>query len=157
MATPTNGNDRLFGTPFANLIDALDGDDADVLHGEIGNDRLVGGTGIDQFWGGADSDRFVLQNRHADRDVIRNWQAGNDKLEIKAALFGGGLQQGNSLDRSKLAFGTQATPAGIGQFIFNTTNGVLRWDADGAGGAGPQTIATRTGVTTLSASEFLIA
>jgi len=146
MATPTNGNHRIFGTPSADFIDALDGNGADVPRGGICNNRLIGGARIDQLWRRADSDRFVLYNTAADRGVIHDWQGGVDQIEIAAALFGGWLQAGDSLDPSLLMLGTRAPLPGTGQFLFDTTNGVLRRDADGARGAAGQTNATLSGI-----------
>jgi Ca2+-binding RTX toxin-like protein len=60
------GNDRIFGTPFADTIDAgpdhdfvmaFAGDDA--VHGAAGLDHLNGGDGSDDLDGGGDSDVCV--------------------------------------------------------------------------------------------------
>jgi hypothetical protein len=56
--TGTAGNDRLVGTPHADVICAGSGDDVvdgrggdDVIYGDAGNDRLVGGDGDDTLYG----------------------------------------------------------------------------------------------------------
>ena len=43
-----------------------------------------------------------------------------------------------------------------GQFLFDTDNGTLRFDADGTGGLDPMMIARLVGATSLAASDFII-
>ena len=51
--------------------------------------------------------------------------------------------------------GSKATsPAGVGQFIFNTDKSLLLWDADGAGGAKEVKIAKFPGLTSLAVTDF---
>jgi Ca2+-binding RTX toxin-like protein len=158
------GNDRIDGGAGNDFIDGGDGDDVldggagnDVIIGGAGNDRIKGGTGQDYLTGGDGEDVFVLANRAADRDWITDFLPGTDRLESEAALFGAGLAPG-ALDPGRLVVGANpvAGTPGLGQFLFNTSNGILRWDADGAGGAAPQVIVTLTGVSSLAASDFII-
>jgi VCBS repeat-containing protein len=159
------GNDTIVGGAGNDAIYGADGDDvldggagSDVIYGDAGNDRITGSAGLDTLWGAAGSDIFVLANRAEDRDWIKDFEGGTDHLEIDAGLFGGGLVGGASLDASRLIVGGNpvATQPGVGQFLYNTGSGVLRWDADGAGGSAPVTIATLIGVTALSTNDFLI-
>lgn len=156
----------MFGGNGDDLVDG--GEDSDRLFGSAGADRLVGGSGqdrldgglgIDRLTGGADSDAFVLARLAADRDTIADVQRGTDDLEVAAAVFGGGLSAGFSLQSSQLVVtggaGT-ASVAGQGTFLFNTTNGVLRWDADGRGGAAAVQVATLAGVPSLKTDDFMI-
>jgi uncharacterized protein (TIGR03118 family) len=156
------GNDVIFGGTGNDFIDGGEGDDvlaggagSDVLIGGAGNDRIAGGAGLDTLFGGTGSDIFVLTPQTADRDWIRDFETGQDMLEMSAALFGGGLSAG-ALAPARLVVGTAATQAGIGQLLFDSAAGVLRWDADGAGGAPAAIIATLVGTGTLAASDFLI-
>ncbi|MFO1038997.1 MAG: FG-GAP-like repeat-containing protein [Geminicoccaceae bacterium] len=56
---PTPGPDVLQGTPLADNIDLLAGDDS--YTGLGGNDRITGGKGADWLRGSADDDTFVLK------------------------------------------------------------------------------------------------
>ncbi|MCC2314056.1 calcium-binding protein [Cellulomonas xiejunii] len=57
-ATPTAGNDTLYGTTSGETLSALAGDD--VVYGGNGNDVINGGTGNDVLTGGNGSDTFVF-------------------------------------------------------------------------------------------------
>jgi subtilisin-like proprotein convertase family protein len=114
----------------------------DRLSGGIGNDVLTGGEGFDYMTGEAGADTFVY-NAVSDGTIseqIGDWQGGVDKLRIDASAFGGGLAAG-ALAANQLVIGTVATEA-FGQFLYNTANGVLYWDADGTG-AGARVAFTR--------------
>jgi Ca2+-binding RTX toxin-like protein len=119
--------------------DTISGQDgSDRLDGGIGNDRLTGGLGNDVLVGGADSDTFVFADDLEGIDRIEDWTAADDQLEIDASAFGGGLAAG-PLAANRLVVG--AAPIGaapepteaFGQFLYNTTTGLLWWDADGSG------------------------
>jgi Ca2+-binding RTX toxin-like protein len=77
-SAPTSGDDFLFGTGGADVINLLDGNDsfggfdgadqinggagADTLHGGANNDTLNGGTGSDFIFGDAGQDVIILNN-----------------------------------------------------------------------------------------------
>jgi Ca2+-binding RTX toxin-like protein len=158
-------NDTLSGDAGDDIINGGTGNDLlvggagnDRLNGDAGQDRLVGGAGLDFLKGGADADTFVLAHKQAERDWISGFISGEDKLEIDATLFGGGLSAG-ALDPASVVVGTNpvATQPGVGTFLFDTDDGRLRWDADGSLGSGwAPVIATLTGGGSLSVSDFLI-
>lgn len=73
-----NGNDRLFG-----------GDGNDKINGGNGNDFMNGGAGSDRFFCGRGRDTVVLERELFDKDIIRDFRDGQDKLAIsKAVKFG---------------------------------------------------------------------
>ncbi len=90
----TDGDDRIVGTPRADVIDARSGDDTiigregnDVIHGGDGNDRIVAGEGDDVIYGGAGNDVVFAG---AGRDTVFAG-VGNDIIfgeEGNDALFG---------------------------------------------------------------------
>jgi Ca2+-binding RTX toxin-like protein len=118
---------------------------------------MPGPNRLDFLNGGADADTFVLARAQADRNWISGFASGEDFLEIDAALFGGGLAPG-ALDPARLVVGTNpaATQPGVGTFLFDTDDGRLSWDADGAGPGWASVLATLTGVTSLSAADRII-
>ncbi len=157
----------LTGNEFANTIQGSGGNDvligndgADRLSGGDGADRLVGGLGMDTLFGNAGADIFVLSNANLDRDTIRDFEA-IDQLEVSASLFGGGLVGGSPL--TGLQFISNATGNandggdGTTRFVYNTTNGVLYFDADGsATGSTRERLGTLTGAPTLTAADFTV-
>jgi Ca2+-binding RTX toxin-like protein len=146
-----DGNDTIYGGDgvafMGNVGDTGDqwlggdaGDDyidgnlgTDRISGGAGNDVLTGGEGYDYLTGEAGSDTFVYNyfQEGSISEQIGDWQGGVDKLRIDASAFGGGLAAG-PLAANRLVIGTTANQA-FGQFLYNTANGVLYWDADGIG------------------------
>lgn len=71
----------------------LGGGGEDVLQGGVGNDRLEGGTGADTLSGGSGADIFVFGARDArarlpvydtQGDVVTDFVAGEDRLDLAA-------------------------------------------------------------------------
>jgi Ca2+-binding RTX toxin-like protein len=107
----STGDDNLAATPFADVINALGGNDTvtgaaqnDLVCGDAGNDRLFGGARKDNLIGGAGNDLAV---GGAGRDLLQGG-AGRDKLKGgpgKDRLRGGPgrdiLRGGPGRDRQK--------------------------------------------------------
>jgi Ca2+-binding RTX toxin-like protein len=149
------GTDFITGGTGNDTIDGGDGDDGaglGILRGEDGddtisggagidrleggnnNDRLIGGLGDDRLLGGADQDVFVFTLPSEGNDLVRDWTAADDQIEIDASAFGGGLAAGPlAANRLVVAAGAVANQA-FGQFLYDTTTGQLSWDDDGTGG-----------------------
>ncbi|MBL8562651.1 MAG: M10 family metallopeptidase C-terminal domain-containing protein [Gemmobacter sp.] len=109
-----DGNNRLFGAAGDDRLMARDGQDSlsggrgkdalsggggddrlqggtgrDVLNGDAGDDVLLGGWGSDLLTGGAGADRFVFTPGQGGRDIITDFQRGEDRID----LSGLGLEQ----------------------------------------------------------------
>jgi Ca2+-binding RTX toxin-like protein len=95
-----NGNDRTFGNRNDDTLNGGSGND--LLNGGGDDDRLDGGTGDDTLKGGAGEDTFVF-NDGSDRDVILDFDAGDDILLIGSDLLNGQTTGQAILD----AFGTE--------------------------------------------------
>ncbi|MEA3004219.1 MAG: serralysin, partial [Sphingomonadales bacterium] len=79
---------------------------------------------------------------------------GIDHIQISADGFGGGLFAGGTIS---LVSGTDPTAsASTGQFLFDTDNGHLLWDADGTGDGAAVLIATLSNLPPLDASDFIV-
>lgn len=82
------GSDSLAGGSDNDLL--LGGEDKDYLSGYFGNDTLVGGDGADVLFGGDGADTFLflstLDSTSSERDRIRDFQVGIDKIDV--ALLG---------------------------------------------------------------------
>ena len=57
MMRPTDTDDYLTGTPYADVLDGGGGDDE--IWGNRGDDRLLGGSGNDFLYGGKDNDQLL--------------------------------------------------------------------------------------------------
>ncbi|WP_166652316.1 calcium-binding protein [Enterovirga rhinocerotis] len=151
------------GNNLDNLIQGNGGDNVlfggggrDTLRGGAGNDTLIGGAGIDNLYGGIGADTFVLTATTADRDMIRDFAAAEDMLQISASLFGGGLIAGDELTPEQFVLSTtgRATSA-TDRFLYVESKGHLYYDADGSGrDEAPQLIAVLTTNPTLTAAHF---
>lgn len=147
------GNDILDGGADDDLLDGLVGWDVllggagnDALHGYWGRDTLVGGAGDDTLTGGMGADRFVL-NTLDGIDTLTDFTPGLDKIAINKRVFSAMADAGG---------GAPTTLAELGEaFTYDAATGALTYDADGAGGADPLTIAQLTPGLDLAA-DFLI-
>ena len=82
------GSDILYGGKGYDLLNGGNGDDKlfgnsgnDILYGGKGNDLLNGGNGNNTLKGGAGDDIFQL-NTGVGRDVIKDYQSGEDSIKL---------------------------------------------------------------------------
>ncbi|WP_408586891.1 beta strand repeat-containing protein [Novosphingobium sp.] len=144
-----NGNgaaNHLLGLAGADTINA--GNGADWIAGGLGADILTGGGGVDTFV-------FDVLETSANRDQIRDFDHGVDKIAIDHAVFGLVDALGGPIAANEFAIGKVATTA-TQHFIYNAANGQLFYDADGVGGAAQVQIAMLMGKPVLSASDFVV-
>jgi Ca2+-binding RTX toxin-like protein len=118
-------DNTIVGNPFDNTIIGRIGND--VLKGQAGADTFV----FDRAIGEGNVDRII--------DFNVNEADEGDLLKMKGSIFGG-LAVG-VLDADYFVAGTAATDADD-RFIFDSASGRLWLDADGAGGAAQELIAT---------------
>ena len=100
-----NGRDVLHGNGGRDVLNGgLDNDkmygDAgnDSLFGGAGNDWILGGTGNDRATGGQGTDNFVFRDGHGGLRIT-DFTAGEDRLRLDDALWGGGLSVAQVLSR----------------------------------------------------------
>ncbi|MBP0496121.1 calcium-binding protein, partial [Pararoseomonas indoligenes] len=148
------GNDRLNGNGGADLLEGGDGND--VLRGGDGNDTLIGGLGADRMFGEAGADVFRFGSLAEKGDVIEGFVSGQDVIEVSAGHFGGGLRAGmlRAGQFTANTTGHASSPAGVGQFTYETDTGRLWWDADGAGGQAGTVLVTLSGHPAFAASDI---
>ncbi len=151
-------DNAMTGNAGANWIDA--GVGADTITGEAGADTLDGGLGFDRITGGSGADVFLFAASGHGRDRISDYTGAEDSLAVSAAGFGGGLVAGINLLTSgryiENTSGRAYAPAGTGQFVFETDTGLLRWDADGYGGAAAFVIADLRNATGWNGAEIIV-
>ena len=100
-----SGDDRLSGGGGNDVLRGGAGDD--VLRGGGGRDRIIGGAGNDTLIGGAGADTFVFKEGDG-ADVVRDFNAGQDRLVLDEALLPPGMTIAEFLDAR-----SQETPDGI--------------------------------------------
>ena len=109
---------------------------ADVIDGAAGADLIRGGAGEDELTGGLGNDIFRFQTLTECGDVITDFQnlAGdNDKFQIVASTFGGGLVAGALAATQFQSRADNVAQDADDRFIFRTTDRSLWFDADGDG------------------------
>lgn len=178
-----DGGDSLQGAAFADALDGLGGNDTinglrstdtlvggngddrirgnsrdDLLVGGSGDDMLVGGGGSDTLIGGEGADVFLFRNLAQGNDLILDFAASVDAIEISASGFGGGLVVGTALDSAGRFVsnpnGLATSAVGVGQFIYEIDVGRLSWDVDGLGAAASVLVATLDGLPALAATDL---
>ncbi|MBX9913569.1 MAG: type I secretion C-terminal target domain-containing protein, partial [Pseudomonadaceae bacterium] len=82
----SNFADSLTGDSSSNILAGLAG--MDTLIGDGGNDFLIGGLGNDSLTGGTGADTFVWQAGDSGTDVVTDFVAGTDTLDLSALLDG---------------------------------------------------------------------
>jgi Ca2+-binding RTX toxin-like protein len=75
------------GNGAANVLMGNGGNDS--LFGNSGNDVLDGGAGNDTLVGGSGSDTFMFRMGY-DRDIVRDFQSGIDKVDLQGLGFANG-------------------------------------------------------------------
>lgn len=140
------GHDTLSGVKAvrgSGYGDLITGDGlANVLDGGEGNDTLIGAGGTDELSGGLGNDLFRYLNPLQGGDTVVDFNNTSEADKISIVRSGFGIAA--TVDHGKAGvsnFDTEyfaANAAGTatkahGQFIFDTNDFTLSWDADGTG------------------------
>ncbi len=139
-------------------------DAGNTIRGGLGNDNLTGGAGadvlggaagLDSLTGRAGADAFVFAAPGQGSDTIIDFAHLADRIVVGAGGFGGGLGAGAAvhLDTGSAPV---AMTSGTGWFLYDTDDGRLLWDDDGAGADAAIQIATLYGMPALSAADFVV-
>ncbi len=156
-----SGNDTLIGGVGTDNLSG--GDGTDNLSGGDGNDTLNGGAGTDTLTGGAGADRFVFNNSTHGIDTITDFNpaVGEDIINVSRIGFGGtaAFATLGPLTTTQFLSGMGATSAATGaqRFIYNTTDGALRFDQDGdLGTFSPILIATLSNLAAITHTNIVV-
>ncbi|SFK79259.1 beta strand repeat-containing protein [Falsiroseomonas stagni] len=150
-------SNSLVGNGGANALDGADGND--TLNGGAGNDTLTGGAGNDSLLGGTGSDVFLFRSIGEAPDRIADYNVAEDSIQVSASGFAGPLTIGIDLVANNLYVANAAgvaTVAGTGQFVFDTDDRILWWDANGTGAGGATQIAVLFGVSGFVSTEIQV-
>jgi Ca2+-binding RTX toxin-like protein len=153
----TDGNDNFDLTSIAvtgvAFIDLKAGND--IFVGSAGADRIVGNTGADIMTGGAGADIFDYNAvGEGDGDVITDFVIGVDKIDlstIDAIPVGGG-----GANEAFIWIGTGAFTHSQGQLRYTVTSDGVIFSADANGDGVADFNVTVLGVSSLSASDFIL-
>ena len=131
-----SGDDRLAGGTGNDRL--LGGLGRDTLLGDVGNDMLAGGEGRDILTGGAGRDQFVFdtavaQRRNANIDRITDFSVREgDKIVLENAIFRALGSKTGILNKAMFALDSAHDRSD--HVVYNSHNGKLFYDVDGAGG-----------------------
>ena len=172
----TNGNDGISGTDSNDTINGFGGDDFlagnngddsivggsgnDTIYGDGDNDWIEGGTGNDFLSGGSGQDSNVFREYGAaNADTVEGFSSGWDMLRFDSTAFtalGGAGHFGAGDARFFAAAGATSGHDADDRMIYNTSTGQLFYDADGAGGADAQLVATIQGAPAVAAPDIWV-
>ena len=145
----TTGNDTIVGTAGN-----------DTIFGNSGNDWLEGRGGNDQISGGSGQDSYVFREFGAgNADTLLNFDTNWDSLRFDNAAFTGLGADGHFAAGDARFFAGAGATAGHDaddRIVYNTSTGALYYDADGAGGADAQLVATIQGATAVAAPDIWV-
>lgn len=126
-----------------------------LLLGNAGDNRLDGGGGSDTLVGRDGNDTFAFTSAlgAGNVDLIADFQAGIDRIELDDSVFAGlGL---GTLSASAFVVGSAAQDADD-RIIYDQATGALFFDADGSGAGAAVQFATLVGAPAIVASDIFI-
>ena len=133
---PTNEAEVILGRGGNDKIDARDGDDLldggkgnDKLHGGDGSDTLIGGKGQDKLFGEAGQDFFLFRDLSF-VDKVNDFSPADDAILLDHTVFST-IPLGQ-LDPSQFQTSATATDADD-RVLYDPASGKLYYDADGNG------------------------
>jgi Ca2+-binding RTX toxin-like protein/subtilisin-like proprotein convertase family protein len=143
--------DRFIGSGKSESV--FMGGGRDRAFGGGGHDRLSGGKGNDTLTGGEGADSFIFDSRRGTDIVVDFNAAEGDRFIIDAGVFG--LEPGKAA--ANLAFMVGDDLAAIGKsptILFDSDEGFVLFDRDGAGATSAVTLAQVSAGMVLTAADF---
>ncbi|MEH2066702.1 MAG: calcium-binding protein [Nostoc sp.] len=151
----SKGDNLLSGGNGNDILSAIAALGSNTLDGGNGNDILTSGNGNDTLYGGNGTDTFVFNSFNDGVDILYDFNATNERIQVLAAGFGGGLST-PSLSASQFTQGASATTIAQ-RFIYDNTTGALYFDQDGSASAFTQVqIAQLSAGVSLTKNNFAV-
>jgi Ca2+-binding RTX toxin-like protein len=124
--TGNNGNNVITGNASINILDGL-----------TGNDSLIGGLGVDTFT------FSTALSATTNLDQVQDFVTNTDKIALDRSVFTT-LSTGATLTAAEYLSGAGVIAASTAaqRILYNSTNGNLYYDSDGAGGTAAVQFAT---------------
>lgn len=161
------GIERVVGSVYADVIRGSAANNllfgqagADTIDGAAGSDLIHGGTGVDSLTGGLGNDTFRYSGLGEIGDTITDFQnvAGdNDRFQIIASAFGGGLIAGTLAATQFQTRADNLAQDADDRFIFRTTDQTLWFDDDGNGVNAAVLVADLQAGATVTAADIILA
>lgn len=141
----------IYGNAASNRI--ICGSGSDSVHAGAGNDTINSGTGGDYFY------FETALNAATNVDTIEDFFGVSDRIvlwnDIFTAVGSAGTLAASLYHAGAGMTGSTAASQGAGVY-YNTSTGLLYYDADGFGGAASVAFAKLTGAPTLSNGYFIV-
>ncbi|HEY8381894.1 MAG TPA: calcium-binding protein [Microvirga sp.] len=142
-------NLELTGSAVAGTGNAL----ANRITGNGANNTLNGAAGADTLTGGEGRDVFVFDATSLGAaDSITDFSSGADVIALVGGVFAG---LNGTVTAAKIANGPVATDADD-RIVYNSTTGVLSYDADGNGGSAAVAFAKINAGSALTVTDFIV-
>ena len=132
-----------------------------IIVGNTGNNMIKGGVGNDTLTGNAGQDGFVFDtalNASSNKDVITDFNVTDDTIYLENSIFTK-LTAVGGLNIANFCSNTTGIASDADDFIvYNSTTGLLSYDADG-NGAGASVAFAMMGTSiypTLTAADFIV-
>lgn len=159
----------------ANGLTFIGNGNANTFIGTPNNDRFIGNAGNDTLTGGAGADTFVFGQVHSQTitgaatsvqryktvasaltgmDTVTDFVSGKDKIELHDDFYTA-LSSLGAIGATNLVIGDSALDEND-YLIFDPTNSVLAYDADGNGAEVAMPIVKLTSVSTLVFTDFIL-
>jgi Ca2+-binding RTX toxin-like protein len=136
---------------------SLTGDgSSNTLLGTINNDTLSGREDNDTLTGHAGADKFVFNtalDASTNVDTITDFASGTDKIVLDHLIFAA-LSVGNVAAGNFVSEASPVAHEADDHILYDTTNGNLSYDADGAGGQAATLFANIANYPALAAGDF---
>lgn len=147
--------ENVYGSDHGDLL--IGGEGRNYLYGYGGDDTLSGGAGKDVLRGMAGADSFLFDTAPAASNVDRilDFTAGSDRILLDRAVFDS-LEEGLLLESQFLVAADGVAQTVDQRLIYDATDGMLYYDADGAGEASALAVAQLTNRAALDFDDFLI-
>jgi Ca2+-binding RTX toxin-like protein len=133
-------NNTLIGNSAANKLSGLAGND--ILNGGLGKDILTGGTGKD-----------IFQLTTLSKDTITDFSVKDDTLQLENSVFGKLIKTGVL---SAANFKVGAATDNNDYVLYNSSTGVVSYDANGNGAGGTTQIAVLGAHLALTHLDFFV-
>ena len=156
VALGTNGRDTIYGNALSNDLWGNGGNDR--IYGGAGDDFISGSRGKDRLTGGDGYDTFFFGNSalsRASTDVITDYNSNYDTIGLSKYTFSGIGRANTWMKASAFWQGTKAHDSND-RIIYNPTNGVVYYDADGTGSKDPIAIVKIGAGRTMSSPDFWV-
>jgi Ca2+-binding RTX toxin-like protein len=129
---------------------------SNVVAGNAGANTLNGGAGADTLhgFGGADNFAFTTALGGGNVDLLADFVAADDTIQLDDAIFAG-IGTPGAFNANAFVVGSAAADADD-RIVYNQATGQLFYDADGNGAGAAVLFATLSGAPLLTASDFAV-